>query len=347
MLPDQPTPENQRPGESVEGVLQALVTAAFPLSRWTDYRTIVAVSGGPDSVALLRLLLGLRPMAGSGELILAHFNYRLRGAESDADQAFVERLAAEHRLDCRVRRSESLMKSPAKGWEATLRDHRYQFFRELAAETGARYVALAHTADDQAETVLLRLLRGSSLAGLRGIPQQRKLTPETTLIRPLLQASRQDLRAYLAAIGQSFRLDSSNESDDFFRNRVRNHLLPLLASEYSPDIERRLLNLASEASETQAFLDEQVAPLLGRIGGLEEMQLRIPAGAFQDCAPLLARLALVQAWRQRGWSEQAMTAAHWRTLAELAAGTDALPRTLNLPGGKIARRGTGGDIIVE
>lgn len=360
MLPDAASPENQHPietsreAETARAALRAAVAAVFPVARWQEHVAIVGVSGGADSVALVRLLVDLRQ--GSPQpapLVLAHCNYGLRGAASDADESFVRELAAQHQLTFRARKFEPREKPAGVGWEAAWRDLRYQFFTELAYEAGARYLLLAHTADDQVETVLLRLLRGSSLAGLRGIPEQRPLTPFTTVVRPLLHVSRQTLRRYLQELGQAFQIDSSNESVDFFRNRIRNELLPLLAADYSPAIDERLLRLADEAGETQALLESLARPLLERIELPSAERLVIPAGAAEGHAAIVVRTALVSAWRRQGWAERDLTAQHWHALAALvgdAAGhaePSASVQTLNLPGNRVARRQEDGSVRIE
>lgn len=352
MLPDNTPPENQHPSEPVSVALGAALSTSLPPDRWLAHPAIVGVSGGADSVALVRLLIAQRQGAAvSAPLILAHCNYRLRGAESDADEEFVRRLAVDHQLEFRGWRAEVRAEARAKpggsGWEAAWREQRYRFFTQLAEETGARHLLLAHTADDQVETVLLRLLRGSSLAGLRGIPVWRPLNPQTTVLRPLLRVGRQQLRDYLQEIGQPFRVDSSNESRDFLRNRVRNELLPLLGRDYSPAIRDRLLNLAEEAEETQALLAALARPLLEQFELIAPERLVIPAGVLSGAGLVVVRTALVQAWRQLGWSEQDLTARHWRALAALAAARGEPASALNLPGNRIARRKPDGTILIE
>ncbi|MFO0218535.1 MAG: tRNA lysidine(34) synthetase TilS [Planctomycetota bacterium] len=354
MLPDDAPPENQHPIETARDSLCAAVSRAFPSTRWSGHPVIVGVSGGADSVALVRLLIEIRASAPpAAPLILAHCNYGLRGAASDADEAFVEELAARFRLEFRTRKFAPQEKPGGVGWESAWRELRYQFFSDLARESGARYLALAHTADDQIETVLLRLLRGSSLAGLRGIPAQRPLTPFTTVIRPLLGVRRQVLRRYLRELEQPYQTDSSNESNDFLRNRVRNQLLPLITENYSPAIGDRLLHLAEEAGETQRLLETLAKPLVDRIRSTQPAGLLIPAEAMRGVAPIIARTALVLAWRQQGWSERDLTSRHWHALAELVGRTaaDSLgseqPQVLNLPGNRVARRRDDGSVSIE
>lgn len=361
MLPDDAPPENQHPIESARDLqhaevtlLRRAVTAAFPPHRWAGHPIIVGVSGGADSVALVRLLLEMRAASVEpAQMLLAHCNYGLRGAESDADEEFVRELAAQAGVTFRLRRASQPEKPAGIGREAAWREFRYQYFAELAHEAGARYLLLAHTADDQIETVLLRLLRGSSLAGLRGIPRSRPLTPFTTVVRPLLQVRRQALRTYLQELGQPFRVDSSNESLDFQRNRLRNQLLPHLAETYSPAIGDRMLQLSEEAEETQALVETLAQPLVGRFQKAGAERLVIPAGVADGVAAIVVRTALVQAWREQGWGERDLTARHWHALAGLIMrgatdrGESVEPQSLNLPGNRLARRLADGTVWIE
>src|SRR5260370_36490025 len=198
---------------------------------------VVAVSGGADSVALLRALLKLTP---NTDLIVAHMNHGLRGAESDADESFVRALHAELaakgavRLQFRCERCNMGEIALAEGanLEAVARRERYRWLAEVAASAGVAHVATGHTADDQAETVLFRLLRGAGLQGLRGIAARRNLRPGVELIRPLLSVTRRQVLEFLRDIVQPFREDRSNADLRFTRNRIRHELLPQLDANY-------------------------------------------------------------------------------------------------------------------
>src|SRR5438128_702763 len=187
---------------------------------------VVAVSGGPDSVALLRALVELRREEA---LTIAHLNHQLRGLESDADEEFVRQLharlqaegAGKPLLSCRRIDVAGQARAEGGNLEAVARRVRYQWFGQVAAENGARWVATGHTADDQAETVLHRLLRGAGLKGLRGIAPRRPLAPGIDLIRPLLGMARAELLEYLSERGQSYCEDRSNVDLRFTRNRIR------------------------------------------------------------------------------------------------------------------------------
>jgi tRNA(Ile)-lysidine synthase len=216
---------------------------------------LVAVSGGPDSVALLSLFHKLRP-SWSLTLTAVHCNYGLRGVESEADQEFVEALCRDLKIPLHVRRLDVQARSRRESLQAAARDLRYRVMTDLAAECGADRTALGHTADDQAETVLLWLLRGAGLRGLSGMPSSR----EGNIIRPLYETRRRDLVAYLHDAGLSFRRDSSNAKPLYLRNRIRHEILPVLQRVVPATVEV-LCRLADICREDDGFLDRQVAAL--------------------------------------------------------------------------------------
>lgn len=187
------------------------------------HHLLVAVSGGPDSVALLSLL---HRLARSWRLTLTvvHCNYGLRGPESDGDESFVSNFCRERQLALVIHRPKLVKRRQRSSLQATARDARYDFMKQLAHEVGADRIAVGHTANDQAETVLMWLLRGAGLTGLAGMPYAR----EDRIIRPLLASTREKVLAYLDYEGLIYRRDSSNEKPLFHRNRIRKELLPVI-----------------------------------------------------------------------------------------------------------------------
>ena len=214
-------------------------------------RVAVAVSGGADSVALLCLLLELRSELGI-VLSVVHVNHKLRGKESDEDEAFVSDLARQNGLELHSR-AAPLSRTLTSGIEAAARELRYDSFREVARGSRITKIATAHTLDDQAETVLLRAMRGSGLRGLAGIYPQ--LSPgtvgEAAIIRPLLALRRDQLKSYLGRLGQTWREDSSNRDTAFLRNRVRQRVLPVLREVFGPASVENLAELAEIARAEQ------------------------------------------------------------------------------------------------
>lgn len=214
-------------------------------------RVGVAVSGGADSVALLMLMLELRKNLGV-VLSLVHFNHKLRGKASDADEAFVAKLASKHRLEFHW--ASVYVAKKAKDERANLEDAarraRYDYFRALVESGTCTKIAVAHTADDQAETVLAHLLRGTGLAGLGGIHPV-----AGPIIRPLLNIRRSELRQYLRSRRQTWREDATNRDTRRMRARIRKKLVPVLEKQFQPAVVEHLATLAGLAREDEAFLD--------------------------------------------------------------------------------------------
>jgi tRNA(Ile)-lysidine synthase len=304
---------------------------------------VVAVSGGPDSVALLRALVAARPPSEPWPLTVAHLNHQLRGDASDADEAFVAELHAclsasgIPGLGLRQRRLDvgGLARAEGGNLEAVARDARYRWLAEVAAEVGAAWVATGHTADDQAETVLHRLLRGSGLEGLRGIAGRRSLAPGVGLVRPLLRVPRGDILAYLAALGQPARQDASNSDLRLTRNRIRQELLPYLAG-YNPNVRESLARLAEQAEEAFAAEDEAARQLLREVELPRAGPVLVLDAERLAAAPRrLVRLLFRALWRREGWPRGDLDFAAWERLADVAAGSLA---ATDLPGHVHVRR---------
>lgn len=227
-------------------------------------RTGVAVSGGADSVALLRLLLHLRQELGV-VLSVVHFNHRLRGAESDADERFVSTLAREHKLELYASGADVGSHAAEKhvSIEAAGRELRYGYFRQLLEQGRLTRVATAHTLDDQAETVLLRLVRGAGTRGLAGIYPQLSVTgSQFSVIRPLLGVRRSELYDYMRASGQPWREDASNRDLRFARNRVRHGILPRLERNLNPAVRQVLAETAEIARAEEEYWKAETARCL-------------------------------------------------------------------------------------
>ena len=290
---------------------------------------VVAVSGGADSVALLRALVRLRDPAAPGPLVMAHLNHGLRGEESDGDEQFVRMLHAEllrtgvENLDLRCDRIDVAARAAADGdnLEAVARRVRYDWLATVATEFGLALVATGHSADDQAETVLHRLLRGSGLQGLRGIAPRRELRPGVELIRPMLSATRADVLAFLQEIGQPFREDRSNTDRRFTRNRLRHDLLPQLAREYNPDIHATLAHLAEQAADAFTEVELEAQALLAACELPPAGETRILDRAKLAAAPRhQIREALRLLWYREGWPRDRMRFEDWDRAAAVVCG---------------------------
>jgi tRNA(Ile)-lysidine synthase len=279
-------------------------------------RVGVAVSGGSDSVALFRILLELRAELGL-VLSLIHFNHQIRGAAADSDQQFVAELAGSHSLPLHAFAADTpaYAADHQLSLEAAARELRYREFQRLLAQGLLDKVATAHTLDDQAETVLLRLSRGTGISGLAGIypkwqlsadsattrvgaglgPARSERSSPPAIVRPLLSVRHLDLLAYLRNLSQPWREDASNLNLHFARNRVRHRLLPLLQSELNPRFSELLADTAEIARAEEDYWATEIARILPQVsspspGG--EHGLRVAALLQQ---PLALQRRLVRA----------------------------------------------------
>jgi len=304
-------------------------------------RVGVAVSGGADSVALLLLLLELRDKLGI-VVSVVHFNHQLRGKAADADQKFVGKLAA--KLDLEFHSTSADVGRKAKSERANLEDAgrraRYEWFANIAEGQRLTHIATAHTADDQAETVLAHLLRGTGLAGLCGIhPVSGKV------IRPLLGIRRRELRAYLKQHRQTWREDTTNRDTQRTRARIRQRLIPVLEKQFQSLTVEHLASLAERAQENEALLNllcEQACRTLvsstpeGQRIRVQDLLAPMKVGPQFSLRALSGRLVLELAAQAKVRTGQ-VTAAHVRAVLELAENGEP-GKLLQLPGGLRVRR---------
>ena len=286
----------------------------------------VGVSGGPDSVALLSALLA-QPKSSRLYLSVLHVNHGLR-PEAEREQRHVERLCRRWQLPCVVKKLDS---SPPHGLEAWARAERYRFFGVAMEREELDYLALAHTRDDQAETVLFRLLRGSARRGLSGMPPSRTIGTrgDKRLIRPLLDCTRQEVLAYLAERRLSSVTDPTNADLSYARNRIRHRLLPLLATEFSPRISRHLVHLADTLRAEEDWLEAATTGARERVeqewdGG---PGLRLLAWAAE---PAALRTRIVRQWLERANPGCELGFRHIEQVCALAEGR--IRGTVELPG---------------
>jgi len=311
-------------------------------------RMLIGVSGGADSVALLR---SLQQVSSSRQLQLyaAHFDHALR-EDSQEDARWVQNLCAELKIPCILEQRPGKLPgetaSESTVAEETARNWRYDFFQRHLEKEDCRWLALAHTADDQVETILHHLVRGSGLKGLRGIPAIRLLSrtgqktisspseisqKEAWLIRPFLEVRRGEIEASLAAHQQPYRTDSTNASSRYTRNRIRNEILPILRKELNPRVDQALLQLSQQAQDAQEVLNTIVRDLLttavlDRQMGIVRLQRTIllnqPVGLLREFFSGL--------WELQGWPRQGQSFAHLEQLARMVRTQS--PRRLSLPG---------------
>lgn len=310
--------------------LERQVESYFSPAKWVNVRTLVAVSGGPDSVAVLRAMAAIGRSSNhweSGNLIVAHVNHATRGSESDTDARFVRELAGE--LGLKFHQSDASAAHDVGSSEESFRDFRYGQLIELAQTLGARYIVTGHNLDDQVETILFRIFRGTGISGLAGIPKQRMASESVTIIRPLLGISRSEIEDYLRQIGQAFRSDSSNADSKYTRNFLRNELLPKLKERFGETVSDSVSRLGKQAQEVDLYLLAQSARLDDAIGQRTNKKIGIDCSKLQPCDPLIIRHWLTQLWIEQDWPRQAMTFQWWQTITEsLKSGSDTV---LNLP----------------
>ncbi len=305
-------------------------------------RVVVALSGGPDSVAAALLLIGTADRLQVA-LRLAHLNHGLRGAEADADEAFCRAFAAEHGLEIDVERADVAAAAAREGrsMEAQARRMRYDFLGRCAEACGAGAVATGHHADDVAESVLLRLLRGAGVLGLGAMPARRPLGgrhPGVWLVRPLLEVGRDEILGYLERRRQAYRTDCSNADTAFARNRVRHELIPRLRRDFPTFSVESLCALNASALEAEALIEGLVdAAWAGLCRERTARRVVLDAAAFGALAPALRKAAArraVAALNARATS--ALRSEHYAELAALAQAP--VGAAVSLPAGCEARR---------
>jgi tRNA(Ile)-lysidine synthase len=294
---------------------------------------LVAVSGGLDSTALLHLL---HAQAARHRLVLSvgHVNHGLRGEASEADEAAVRALAGRLGLPVRSRRADPRPRregGPSRTrptLQEAAREARYAALRELAGELGAERIATAHTADDQAETVLLRLLRGSGPDGLAGIPER---SGDGVVVRPLLGVPRRALEAWARGEGLVWREDASNAKADYARNRLRLRWLPGLASEFNPRLLRALTGLAEAQRRDADWIAAQVGREAAWRFTVDGSWLRIDAKDWAALPEALAR-RLARAALRRGGIGREVTRVHLARTSRFLRGAR-VGTHIELPGG--------------
>jgi tRNA(Ile)-lysidine synthase len=260
---------------------------------------VVGLSGGPDSVALFHVLLRLRERL-SFSLSAAHLNHKLRGRDSDQDERFVRALVKRNgvALVAESRDVKAIRDKRGGSIEEIAREVRYAFLRKAAEKVGAKKIALGHTMDDNAETILINLIRGSGLRGLSGIPVSRT-DGEFLIIRPLLEVSRGDILAYLKRERLRYREDVSNLDTSLTRNRIRHQLIPLLAKEYNPRLEKVLAETGRNLRDAEESLSAAMAELEKECVRSAREKLSVNLNSLRPHSPALWRELFRRLLQQR------------------------------------------------
>ena len=252
-----------------------------------DSRIVVGVSGGPDSACLLDVLNKLKNKYEL-DILVVHVNYGLRGKEADEDEKFTQDLVEKRGLKIEKLKLDSL-KIDNSNLESELRMIRFDFFEKIRKENKFDIIAVAHNQDDQAETVLMRMMRGAGLQGLGSIrPKNGKI------IRPLLKTSRKEILEYLKDNDLNYRVDSTNKDIKFFRNKVRHNLIPYLEKEYNPAIKETLAGAAESISDDYDFINKNTRKIVEKICSIKGNEIKLSVEEFKKLHPALQKQALRQ-----------------------------------------------------
>lgn len=253
-------------------------------------RVVVGVSGGPDSLTLLHILMSLQERYNLS-LYIAHFNHRLRGEESDKDAEFVRKLAEDLPLPFLIEEGNlgELVKEKKLTLEEAAREARYLFYFKATEKFRAQKIALGHNADDQVETILMRFLRGSGLEGLTGIPPVRG-----KIIRPLIECSREEIEEYCRKNKIEYRIDSTNREPIYFRNKIRLELLPLLIDQYNKNIKNNLLNLQIIVGEILQYLQKETEEIFTEIVEIREGEKAVIDLTRMSSLPLVFKRRIIR-----------------------------------------------------
>ncbi len=296
-------------------------------------RAGVAVSGGADSVALLRILLELRRELGC-VLAVLHFNHELRGPDSDADEQFVIGLAEQHGLEVICDRADVRAYSAKQrlSLEAAARTLRYQFFERILSDAKVSRIATAHTRDDQAETVLLRMTRGAGTRGLAGIyPELRRLSESSGgIVRPLLRIRRNEIEGYLGELHQAWREDESNRDLKHARNRIRHEILPMLERDLNPSIRETLADTAEIARAEEEFWSHEVGRHIADVWNHQTSAIELK--------PLLAQPLALQRRVVRAAAESLGIKLNFQEVESILERASGSAKTLCLPNGWLVER---------
>lgn len=282
---------------------------------WQQHHSLLAVSGGPDSTALAVAMCRLSRDLGVSPFTIVHINHQWRGQESERDERFVRKLAERLEIPCICHRLEVTTGARGESREGWARRLRYERLLETARQTGARYVLTGHTRDDQIETVLMRIFRGTGVYGLAGMRQVRQLDPHVSLVRPLLWASRKHVIRYLQQVNQDWCIDSTNPDLRLARGFLRSQLLPTVRCFFGSQAHRALLRLAKDAAEMVRVVD-QVAQ-----GYLDACQVRrsrdaivLDRRAWNELPEVWQRFLIRKLWQEAGWPQNRMSRVAWKRL---------------------------------
>ena len=297
-------------------------------------RVLAAVSGGADSTALL---LGLTRVADRFglELVAGHIDHRLRGEQARADAQWTAELCARLEIPVAIRRCDvrAFAQKSHMGIEQAARHVRHDALLQMADEHDCTYIALGQTSEDQVETSLHHMIRGTCISGLRAMQSLRSISSHVFLLRPMLGVTRSQVEAFLAEHGQMYRQDATNQDLSLTRNRIRHQLLPLLEREFNPKVRSVLIRLADQAAEIDEAFDILGNEILESVlldQAVDVVRLDRPRLAQQPRH--LIRETFVHLWRRLQWPQRSMGYNEWDRLARVCAngGTTVLPGNIHV-----------------
>jgi len=293
---------------------------------------LVGLSGGPDSVTLLHALYSLKKEY-SLNILLAHLDHKFRGEESRADRKFCEDLAKKYNLEIMWEEIDVPKISKEKGIspEEAARFERYGFFKRSAKERGIDKIAVGHTRDDQAETVLMRIIRGAGMKGLGGISPVKDMHG-FKIIRPLIEISRKDVEAFISETGLKFRKDSSNEKAIFTRNKIRLELIPLLEKEFNSNIKEVLANMAENLKTEDEFLSKLAKRKFKSVSKVRQEEILIDIKKFKKQPEAIRKRILRAALEEFKGDLRRLTYQHWKEMEDLI-NSRPVNSIVNLPAG--------------
>ena len=349
MNPPTTAEQTARAHATTERSFLGSVAAALPAVDFWTMPVLVAVSGGADSMALFEALRRIVPVGLERRLIVAHAEHDLRDSAA-TDREFVVDAVGRRGIRAIWRRLRVRDDHGGEGVEARARRLRYEFFADTACDHGCRHVVVAHTADDQAETILQRMLRGSGLAGLGGMAAARELVPGVSLLRPLLGVRRAETRCFLEAIGAAWRDDPTNDDRRYARNFLRHEVLANCAAGPFPAATESLTRLGRQAAVVAAAIRSAAEHLLERTAIRQaDGSILLRTRDLQGLDRHLVAEVFVALWAREGWSLRDMTARHYAGLANLVQDGGSPPvhrEQTMLPAGITATRSADGALVI-
>ena len=277
---------------------------------------LVAVSGGPDSIFLLQALAHLKNKLKLNNLVVCNLDHGIRGKESSQDSLFVKKITEYSDLGY-IHKKIDLSKNRSKGLstEETAREERYKFFKEAAKAVKAGVIATGHTLDDQAETILMRIIKGASLKGVVGISPVRE-EGSLRIIRPLFELEKAEIEKDLDSRGVEYRIDSTNAEGIYFRNVIRRDIIPYL-EKYNPRLKRALCSMAEHLREDFEFINEAKSGLLGHLARSSGGSLEIKLKDLTIQPKALQKEIVRDALEKSGGEVKRLNFRHWKEMEQL------------------------------